>query len=374
MPKQPVYLVFGDDEYCVGRRAKELLDELVPEAERALGLEVIDGAVGTGDEAVSALRQTIEAIKTIGFFGSGKTIWLQDAAFFGSDRRVSDVEAVKHLVAALAELVKNGLPEGQKLIISTPKIPKTGSLYRAVKAHGSFFEFTISSKAYFSEGDALEKIRKESQRLGIEFSEGAMRAFMMKVGGDSRLIVSEINKLLCYKGGETNVTEEDVADITSIGRDREVWDLSDAFGDRDLKRALQVLQQLIFQGVSAVWLVTLLCSKIKEMEMMREAMDRKWVSVSDGYRANVNWRVSPEVDAMMGQIEKDIRKITPFRQGILARQAGNFSLAELRRAHYYALKARESIVTETVPEESILEVLILRLLPKKRKPSRAASA
>ena len=48
------YLICGEDEFRVSLAVRQLLDMLVPEADRALGLEVFDGAVGKVDEAIVA--------------------------------------------------------------------------------------------------------------------------------------------------------------------------------------------------------------------------------------------------------------------------------------------------------------------------------
>ena len=362
MAKEPVYFIIGEDEFRVNGRARELVNELVPEADRALGLETIDGAVDNEDDSVAALRQTLEAIQTLGFFGGGKTVWLRDAAFFGLNR-ASSSDSVKSLVKVMSELVKSGLPDWQKLIISSANVLKTGSLYKAVKANGELFEYASSAKPYEMEKLAAERVNEEAVRVGLKFSEGARQAFLAKVGFDSRLISSEMEKLCCYKGEETQVSQEDVAAITSTGRDAVPWDLPDAFGARDLPKALAVLSQLLFQRESGVRLVLTLSSRISDLSIMREAMDKRWVSVSFGRYTNVNWSSGSEIDAVMGSLEKDPRKIHSFRQGLLAQQAKQFSMAELKRARYYVLQAHETLVSETVPAQNILELLLLRLLP-----------
>ena len=81
------YLICGDDEFRVSLATKELLDRLVPEADRAFGLDQIDGRVGTVDETVAVLRAVRDALVSDSLFGPGsKTVWLREPAFLSNDR------------------------------------------------------------------------------------------------------------------------------------------------------------------------------------------------------------------------------------------------------------------------------------------------
>lgn len=370
MKKKSAYLISGEDEFLVRSYAKQLVESLVPEKDRTFGLEVIDGAVDTVDESVEALKKVLEALQTVGFFGSEKTIWVRDALFFGKNS-ASNSPRVKDGVKALAGLVKQGLPEGQILVISTPKILKTTALYKAIKAKGDVKAFDVARKPHEQEKQSADRFEDVAARMGLTFSAAARAAFLAKAGADTRLIVSEMEKLFCYKGDAGPVTAADVEAITSAGKDAALWDLSDAFGARDLAKALAVLNQLLFQRESGVRLVLNLYARVNEMAMMREAMDRQWLRVSvNGRYTHVNWRESPEADIMLSALDRDPRSMHSYRQGLLAKQAMNFSLAELRRARYYALKAHEDLVSLTVPPATILETLLIRLLPARNRVQR----
>ena len=77
-----VYLFYGNDEYLVGLNARKRVDEICPEAEQALSLEVIDGNAAKIDDAVTALDQCIAAFRTVGLFGGKKVAWFRDVSFF----------------------------------------------------------------------------------------------------------------------------------------------------------------------------------------------------------------------------------------------------------------------------------------------------
>ena len=85
-------------------------------------------------------------------------------------------------------------------------------------------------------------------------NEDVRNAFLEKVGADTRKIVSEIEKLAVFMGTRKAVQVGDVKAITSASRGALAWDLADAFGKRELARAMQILRQLFASGGDSVWL------------------------------------------------------------------------------------------------------------------------
>ena len=90
-----LHLVCGADDFLVEQKARAIVDAGVPVAERALGLEVLDGRVDSADAAVEVLRKCIEAVLTIGFFGGAKLVWLKNATFLNPQVRPGDNDGVK---------------------------------------------------------------------------------------------------------------------------------------------------------------------------------------------------------------------------------------------------------------------------------------
>jgi DNA polymerase-3 subunit delta len=76
-----VFAVMGSDEGETKRRAKELAIELTPEEGADFGVDTIDGMADNSEQAVLRIRQAIEAIQTLPFFGREKLVWLKNVNF-----------------------------------------------------------------------------------------------------------------------------------------------------------------------------------------------------------------------------------------------------------------------------------------------------
>src|SRR5436190_18343281 len=84
----PVLLVFGDDEFAVKQRARQIYQQWAEEL-GGMDHEIIDASVPNSGEALKALARLREALQTLPFFGSGKVVWLQDCNFLGDERTAS---------------------------------------------------------------------------------------------------------------------------------------------------------------------------------------------------------------------------------------------------------------------------------------------
>ena len=355
-----VHLIFGDDEYFVAEKATKLVDSLVPEADRALGMEIVDGAVDLVDDAKRATENCLAALLTLGMFGGTKLVWFKNVSFL-TDNKVGKSERVKAVVNKLADIIKQGLPEGITLVVSAAKVNKRYAFYKACKANGDLQEFSLPDKAYKVEEDVARKVKLFAEEYGLKFPEPVRQAFLGKVGSDTRQIVCELEKLATYMGDRKDVTLDDINNIVSSSKSSLAWDLADAFGARDLSLALSVLRQLMFQKESALGLIMALEGRIRDLMVYKEGISRKWISKSYN---SASWdNVPAVVDQMFAEeYERDPRSIHSFRVGIFVKQAEKFSRMELTKCNELAMEAHESLVSNSIPDAMVLELMLISML------------
>ena len=368
-----LYLVSGSDEFLVNRKTAEILDRLVPPDQRDFGLDIIDGAADSASEAVEMLGKCRESLMTAGFLGDRKVTWLKDAGFF-CDNRIGKSESVREALGRFVEeVLKKELPGGNILLVSSQKTDKRYAFYKTFKRKGEIFEFEMPEKDYQAQKYAAETIKPILASLGIEMSNRAETLFVDKVGFDTRSLANEAEKLSIYLGNNRKAGEDDVRTITSVSRNASMWDVGDAFGERDLRKALQSLRRLIYQKENLVGLVIQLARRVREITLVREAIDHRWLEVRKAGRDKVfaDWKdpLPAEIEASYSVLAGgDPRKWHPYRVRIVAGQAMNFNLSELTKCRELVMKAYAEILSSAVPKPIVLELLIIRML---RRRSRA---
>ena len=373
-----LHLVCGSDDYQVEQRARKIVDTGVPVAERALGLEILDGRVDSADAAIACIRKCIEAVQTPGFFGAGKLVWLKNASFLNPQVRPGDNDNVKARVAELTALIKSGLPVGQVLLITPVSIARNTAFFKACQVAGEVSDFGGSEKPWEQERQAREQLAGLLREANLQMTEEVRERFLQRAGTSTRLLVNELEKLRIYVGkGTDQVKAEDVDAIVSVGREAMAWDLTDALGARDAVKLIQSLRQLQAQNENAIGLVTMAEKRIRELIVLRYAIDQRWLQARDSERGPFckwNETLPAEADALLGALPKDPRTVSAFIQSKVAVQANRYTLNELRRARHVLIELREKLVSSSAPPEILLETALLRLVAPRAGAARAGSA
>ena len=130
----PLVLVWGEDEFAVKQRAKQLYQQWCDEL-GGMDHEIIDASVTNSGEALKAMAKLREALQTLPFFGSGKAVWLRDCNFL-SDERAATAQAVNQTLAELARELKEFSWQGVRLLISAGKVDRRKALYKTLEKLG----------------------------------------------------------------------------------------------------------------------------------------------------------------------------------------------------------------------------------------------
>ena len=359
------YLVCGDDDFLVKEAAKEIVAQLVPPDMRAMGLETIDGDCPS-DDACAAMRRCLESLVTPGFFGGVKLTWLKDATFLNATRLKGDTETLGELVRELARRVKEGaIAPDLPLLVSTTAVNRGSSLFKAVAARGKVKDFGSGQKAYELDRIAGAHLEERLRELGLRMDSRAKDAFINRVGSDMRRLESELEKLGTYVGEAGCATADDVEAVVSRGRETAGWDLQDAFGERDATRLVRAFRALVAQGENIIALSAMLDNRVRDLLVMREALDRGWVA-REG--RGLRWgALPPDVEEWFGADPRsDFRQGSSWRSSRIADQAARWRLNELRFARFRLVELREKLVSSSLPGEFVMESTLLRCIGKKR--------
>lgn len=355
-------LVMGGDAYKVKREARAQADRWCPPEQQEFGLEIIDGAVDTVDEAVVAVARTLEAMASLGLFGGEKTVWLRDASFF-SDAQPGKSETVKTEVARLAELLKEGVPDGVRLLVSSPKVDRRSAFYKAFQAAGDVREFDVPASGYQADRLAGETLSGLLRGAGLRPAYGVEEAILRRAGGDTGQLVQEIEKLGLYLGSRREVSLADVETIISPARESAGWDLVDAVAQRDLAGSLRIARQLLFQKESPVMLVIFLENRIRELLALRELLDAGFLSIGgSGRQQQVDVSSAAGAQEAVSALVPGLTRQHPFRTLLIVKQASALPSDEWRRWLGVAIEAHARMTSGAATQELLLEFCILQLI------------
>ena len=325
-----VHVIIGEDEYLVSEAAKKIVGD-------GIGLETVDSANSTNAEAqLRDIREAEASLMTPPFLDPKKTTWWRNVGFLPQNGKSAPSEEVKGALEKFAvRLAEANLPENQHFILSGPRLMQ-----------GSIFAKTLKASvemAVFSAGKPSEQARNAVVRavdfaaeMGLKFAPGAAEAFAAHVGPDSRSLMSELGKMRDYLGPTKNViSESDIAEITSQGAGVEpaVWSITDALGERNLRKSLEAVARFEGENGFAVLVSTVAEKFFRQLAEFKDAQAR-------------------------GVLRELTEGMPPWMARKTEAQLGNWTLGELRAAHYRFQDLRERAVSSQSAEALVVPRIV----------------
>jgi DNA polymerase-3 subunit delta len=364
----PLQLVCGSEEYLVKENARRLAAALAPKGGGDFAVEIVDGMAANADEAVKAIYKTLDALNTLGFFASEKLVWLKDASFLGTDR-TSEAKDVVAAVGNLAETLKKGLPAGVTLLVSAGPVDKRRAFYKAFEKLGAVqvHDAIDPTRDRDWQDKVSDFISAHAKALDKAVSDDGVALLIELNGANLRQIETELEKLATYIGQRHTIEAADVRAVGSASRDAITWDLNDAVGERDLPRALRIMDRLLFQGEEPIGLLFALASRIRQMLILRELIDRKALRPDNypGVQAQLN-RIPASVASQL-PADKKLNPLLahPFVVFKTLSQAARYTRPQLVRAMEWLLDTNRQLVTSALPKQLALEELVARIVTAK---------
>ena len=359
----PITLLVGDDEFLMNRHAKDVI-ATVQQTDPACELETIDGLVTTVGDAETAILRCKSALQSPGLFSTTRIVWLKDVAFM-NDSRAAQSETVQNTITDFVAFLAQGLPDGFSLLITAESIDKRRSYAKTLSKMAAVHEFKRDAKDHAGRAAIVRSTIEEN---GCSIAPDLVPFFCEKVGSDTRRLVSEAHKLCLYAYPETKISREAIETITSTTTETAFYALANRFCAFDLTGAIRTLHELLFQKQSMIGLIMHLESTIRDLLVFREALDQGWVQQRG---RQLTWtNLPPDVDRALTQMDRDPRKLPFFIAGNLAEGAAKFTRKRLDHCLRQIVVAHEKMVSSRVPPELILEVLLVRMLGKAKRPPR----
>lgn len=368
-PKQ-IFAFFGTDDARVKEEAILLSRKLTPPENADFGLEIVNGTAETSEHASRIVRDTIEAIQTLPFFGGDKTVWLQGANFF-EDSVTGRSQATLAALESLAATLEAGMPPGVNLIIHGTGIDKRRAFFKKLKklAALTFFDLPDPSRAGW-EQEVMAMVRKRSKALNFGFEGGALEHFVMTTGENTRQIDSELEKLRLFLGDRDTATVDDIRAIVSTSRAGVIFEIGDALAERKLPKAIELIDHQMKRGESAVGiLLAAIVPRIRSLLLARDLFENHGVNANNynSFQAQIERLPAAAVGHLP---KKKTGGINAYPIFLAARGCRSFTLSELKLAHQACLQANRRLVTTQMEARTVLSQLVTQILA--RKTARAA--
>lgn len=320
MPDTPnIILLHGNDEFAISGHIKKLCANLGDPSTAEMNTARFDGRLELDFEALNT------AVNAAPFLSPRRVmVLLHPISAFNT------AEARKKFI----DLLEKAQPETTIVLAESYELKSEHWLMKwAVqnKFRVGFHVYNLPKR-----WEMPRWIESETKKLGGRIEPDAAARLSEMVGEDTRIAAQELTKLLTYVNFARPVTLLDVDQVSIVSAQGNVFELVDALGQEDGKKAQHVLHRLL-EDVEAFELWGMVIRQFRLLLLARELLD-----------AGAG---TPEIQKSLGLHEFVAQKVI--------NQAKRFSLPTLESIYHKLLEIDEGSKTSQVPLDLALDTFIV---------------
>ncbi len=314
----PIYFLYGEEDYVIDDVVDAVLSCAVDEATKHFNCDIIYGSDADGHK-IAAMAASYPMM---------------------ADRRVVVVKDFERLAdkEALEPYFENPSPTTVLVIVAShPDMRKKP--FPMLRKHSAGGE---SPRLYDNQIPAW--IESHVKKFKHSIAPQAAALLLSYVGSSLRELANEIEKLLIAIGDKTAIDVADVQRVVGVSREFTVFELANAVGDKNMKRAVETAERMIDAGESPVPMIAALTQHFMKLWKLWDAR-RKFSKDFDIAHA---------------------AGIAPFFLAQYQRMLQHYSLNEIEQAFCALARADERVKTSQGDEKVILAVVIAEIILNQR--------
>jgi DNA polymerase-3 subunit delta len=333
-PPAPLYFYVGEEPYLM-TQGLQLLRAAAVGPDDLFNSERFDA----GDTPVTEM---LTAVDTLPAFAERRLVVITHV-----DALAADAQAL--LLAALETI-----PSTTCLAITATKIDQRRRLFAWLNQHA-----TLINCQPLLERELPAWLNAQAAALGLQLTPDVAHALLEQTGSSLHAVVNELDKLKLHAGDPAlpptppsqtgasppaapalvKITLEGLHALTARERNRSIFELTDAVGQRHCAAALAIVRRLLDQGEQPVGITVMLTRHLRRLWLAKAARDAGASSADLAQRLSVAPRYAETIN----------------------RQVAGFTHAELRRAMTCCLTADAQLKGGRTPKDYVVDGLILEL-------------
>jgi len=240
----PIYLVLGEDEVEKSALAAEFAD-LVDEGLRAFNVERIHaGDLTTGDRLADGVASIVAAVRTLPMMVPRRIVMVLQAETLLAPKRESD--AATRALEQFEELIRRPEPQTTLVLVAT-SVDKRGRIFKLLQKQAVIVE----CGALDDLADAERWVRTRVAAANASIDPAAARLVAQRAGVDVKRLRADVDRLLLYTLGQTQITMDDVREVTGPAALQDDWAMTNAIEAGQAADALRQLALMFDAGAPA---------------------------------------------------------------------------------------------------------------------------
>lgn len=217
---KPVYWLEGEEEYYINKLVEYAEHNILTDAEASFNLSVFYGKDANWADVVNACCR-------YPMFAEKQVVLLKEA------QHMKDLDKLENYIAK---------PLASTVFIVSYKEKKFDGRSRLGKLMKEKSHVGLITTKKLYDNQLPEWTNELIRTKGYSISPKAQMLLVENIGNDLNRIDNEIEKLSVNLGERKNITEDDIERYVGISKEYNIFELQDAFGKKDLSKAVRIIQ------------------------------------------------------------------------------------------------------------------------------------
>ena len=231
-----VKLLYGEETYLLETKLKKIKKDF-GELIKGINFIQIDD---------TNIQEIIDDIETPAFGYEKKLIIAKNTGLFKKEKKTAKGQdlILNKVIDKVANYINENIDliEGAVELIFVEESVEKNSLYKAIEEHGEIIAFPLLKLPAL-----IQNIQKICAAYKVKIDNEVAKYFVETCGTNMQDLINEIRKLIEYVGTNGIITSKDI-DLLSIKQiDSVIFDLTDNLGKKDVGKAMNVLNDLIYE-------------------------------------------------------------------------------------------------------------------------------
>ncbi len=237
-----IYLLYGEIEYLIKENIKKII--------KNNNIDELD--ITRYDLSTDNIDIILNDASSISLFGNKKLIIVNNALCFSSKSKETDID--------LLESYLNNINEYTIIIFVVSSLDERKKIVKLVRKNFNVIECNDIDK------NLLVKTLFEPYKIDKE----AIDLLINRVGDDTTLLTSEIEKIKIYKNKDYTITCDDIKKLTSKTLEINNFKLIDAIIKNDKKTAIELYNERLKLNEEPIAIIIALANQIRIMYQVKQ--------------------------------------------------------------------------------------------------------
>lgn len=253
-----LYLLYGQESFLIEdyiKKIKKSFEKLIE------GINFIKI-----DE--TNVNQLISNIETPCFGFDKKLIIVKDSGLLKKEGKKKNT-VLNSLCENIADYIEENIEliKEDNVIIFVESEVEKNKLYKAIEKHGNIINFETEKLP-----NLIKRIRAICSAYKVEISEYDAQYLVECCGSNLQDIINEVRKLIEYVGTNGKICKQDIDILTTKQIDSVIFDLTDNLAKKNIKKAMEVFYNLIYQKEPVQKILITLYNHFKKLYLVKNAL------------------------------------------------------------------------------------------------------